>query len=362
MNKRYVCGAINCNYLTHGESMLRHHLTALHLDENNYKCPHCNLCLTNEEINGLAIDKIMFHLKMHDLYLYRCSVCTYYHYQKHKIKRHILDAHKNVPGDKITEIVRELDSSANVDETRTSLPLKKMAEVLDVTLDGAAVLAWRCGFCPFKCATRSEIVHHCTTEHKIKSQFKCGLCHFKCSAKPNYTNHFKTKHPNEKVNFVSSYYKLTEAEINSANSNSQNSSVDDLSEESDKSSFDTTPLWVKNKTGVKHIRGILLDDSKSTTTSVKRIPKVIEKLNELKSLQESMVSIITSPVKTSPVKEGNSKPKLSKIQASKDVVRLPDSYGNAYQNFYCCPSCQVFKTKKIKEFINHIYEEINYYR
>lgn len=339
--------------------MLRHHLTALHLGETSYKCPHCDLCLTKEEIDCLAIDNIMFHLKMHDLYLYHCPACQYYHYQKHKIKRHILDVHKNVSGEKNTEIVRELDSSANVDESRTSLPLKKMAEVLDVTIDGPSkVLAWRCGFCPYKCATRPEIVQHCTVEHKIKSQYKCGLCHFKCSAKPNYNNHFKTKHPNEKVHFVNSYYKLTEAELISGNPLSQNCSVDELSEESDKSSFDTTPLWVKNKTGVKHIRGILLDDSKATTTT-RRIPKVIEKLNELKSLQESSTSFLeivnSSPVKTSPVKES-----IAKI--CKDVVRLPDTYGNAYQNFYCCPSCQLFKTQKIKEFINHIYEEINYYR
>ena len=40
-NERYVCGAPGCSYLTCDETMLRHHLRALHFDETAYRFVHC---------------------------------------------------------------------------------------------------------------------------------------------------------------------------------------------------------------------------------------------------------------------------------------------------------------------------------
>jgi hypothetical protein len=39
--KRYVCGARNCAYLSIGETMFTSHIKTLHEQEQNYQCPHC---------------------------------------------------------------------------------------------------------------------------------------------------------------------------------------------------------------------------------------------------------------------------------------------------------------------------------
>lgn len=90
-NKRYQCCAVGCNYLCLEEGNLRHHLTALHMEDLNFVCVHCKKDLSD----AVDVDTIIKHLKLHDLHLYKCSSCDYMHNLKHKIERHIGEDHKN---------------------------------------------------------------------------------------------------------------------------------------------------------------------------------------------------------------------------------------------------------------------------
>lgn len=100
-NKRFVCGASSCSYLTCDETMLRCHIRTLHMDEDNYKCPHC-------VESGITLEKIGTHLKMHDTKLYKCSYCGYYHFHKYLVERHVNEKHS----EKVLSVivVRELDT------------------------------------------------------------------------------------------------------------------------------------------------------------------------------------------------------------------------------------------------------------
>lgn len=310
--------------------MLRQHFTTLHFDVTSYKCPHCQVELLSD-IDGLAIDNILFHLKMHDLHLYKCSHCSFYHYQKHKLDKHISDKHPDrIP---YMHIIRELDNSANQQDTRVGTAVKP-------TIDAQAELKpWRCGFCTYATNNRTDVQNHASQAHNIKSQFKCGLCQFRCSAKNNYQSHFKTKHPNCEINILSVYYKLTEEDL------VKKAVIEPVTEQE---TFDTTPLWSRDKPRIRHIRGILLDESKSSK-------KIAAKVVDLNKLTADKTNEDTATA------AGKLNADSAKVD-SKKSLKLPAQYGVPVKLFYVCPFCGRYKSKSVKEFVVHLYTEMNYYR
>lgn len=60
--RRFTCNARNCHYQNISENMLKRHLTTLHPNEEQYKCPHCNTLICQK----MDADKVIFHLRMHD--------------------------------------------------------------------------------------------------------------------------------------------------------------------------------------------------------------------------------------------------------------------------------------------------------
>lgn len=227
-SKRYVCGIVGCTYLTVNEDMLRHHYLALHAEETCYICPHCPNNL--EKFTGaINIDKIISHLKLHDVRLYKCPYCNYHKSQKHIVERHVTDKHPLSLNQVV--VVREDTNSPSKISKRESKSK-----------------SWACGLCNYTAYDKVEIVKHTSDEHGLKSQYKCSLCQYRCSYKNGFTNHFAARHTGCPVKIISVYKKI-EPDADQIN----------ISQEQ-MTSIDTTPLWLKGNTGLRHIRGILLEE------------------------------------------------------------------------------------------------------
>lgn len=156
--KRYVCGSIGCNYLCLEESLLRHHLFALHAHETVYYCKHCNENLCNADNKMINIDVVMKHLKLHDLHLYKCGYCKFIHNLKHKIERHISEKHLDKEMHVI--VVRKMESEPEVGSTHVLIN-----EVVPVV--SSMVRPWHCCMCKSRTSTREEIVAHVENKHDI---------------------------------------------------------------------------------------------------------------------------------------------------------------------------------------------------
>ncbi|XP_065580593.1 uncharacterized protein LOC136040278 [Artemia franciscana] len=99
-NKRFVCTVYGCWYLTLDEEMLKFHLISLH-SESSYSCKHCSMI-------DLAIEDYINHLKFHGPRLYKCPQCSYFHWQRTPMGRHIVEKHGNkYPREPI--VIREFD-------------------------------------------------------------------------------------------------------------------------------------------------------------------------------------------------------------------------------------------------------------
>lgn len=144
--RRFVCNARNCQYQNISDGMLSRHLTTLHPNEEQYKCPHCNVLICQK----MDADKVSLHLRMHDSKIYRCPKCMYAHYDKSEVDKHRSESHPNV-FDQAVLITR--------DETNTG------------QLDGQPkVSKWKCDLCNDLFATQKLIQAHIQSSHSIKYQ------------------------------------------------------------------------------------------------------------------------------------------------------------------------------------------------
>lgn len=175
---RYTCGARECSYISVDMAMFRCHWETLHAREDEYRCVHCppNQCLDTSI--PLSAARILAHLRMHDVSLYACSMCSYYHYRKHCIEKHLSDIHKEGS----IKIVREEHQSEPAAGPAVGAP----------TMD---LKPWQCGLCVFSSMLRPNVVNHCGTEHQSKMQFKCAYCPFRTSTKENVVKHQTNAHP-----------------------------------------------------------------------------------------------------------------------------------------------------------------------
>lgn len=154
--RRFVCNARNCQYQNVSENILKRHLTTLHPNEEQYKCPHCNSLICSK----MDADKVIFHLRMHDSKIYRCPKCMFSHHLKVFVEKHKDETHPGV-ADQVILITRDETTSAHIDGQ-------------------PKVLKWKCTLCNDLFATQKLIQAHIQTAHSIKFQvcylFKSG-CH-----------------------------------------------------------------------------------------------------------------------------------------------------------------------------------------
>ncbi|XP_053683290.1 uncharacterized protein LOC128733602 [Sabethes cyaneus] len=218
-NKRFICGAPNCRHLTTAENMLRNHLSTLHVDTKDYKCPHCPAVhIFSGQLN---IVKILEHLKLHDKELYRCSKCSLFLNNKSDMDRHISEKHPNVPNVS-TFVIRDGSTAGSVSSVAT---------------DDEVVFNWKCDVCKFKTVTLTEMRVHMQITHNIHAKYRCSLCLYSSSNKSQFTGHFEKDHPGSEIVIVSMYKAI----------------------EGDDSRADTTPLWRRETNKTKSIRGIMLE-------------------------------------------------------------------------------------------------------
>lgn len=99
------------------------------------------------------------------------------------------------------------------------------------------------------CKTRNNtlegIQNHVLEKHEIDSQYKCAQCSYKTNDKDTFTSHFKDVHDNKEIDIIYMYRKVEEGP----------------KEDKEEEAFDTTPLWQRDRPRVRHIRGILFDES-----------------------------------------------------------------------------------------------------
>ncbi|KRT79400.1 hypothetical protein AMK59_7735 [Oryctes borbonicus] len=231
INKRFVCGAQSCTYLCPEESMLRRHLMTFHSLDLNYTCLHCNSKLFEDKV--INVDTILKHLKLHDNHLYACGNCKFIHNLKHKVERHLSDKHPEKSSALI--VIRELGKEI---DTEGVVPAEKEEPKKP----------WRCGMCKFRCAGIEEVKNHTLVKHNVSAKQKCALCEFGIEEMTSLLKHFEIDHNGQPIDIIVSYYKEDEVQ--------QKPDTD--------SEFNTTPLWQRNKS-IKHIRGILLDDTNNKT-------------------------------------------------------------------------------------------------
>lgn len=233
-NRRYVCSAHGCSYICPEEGNLRHHLIALHDSETSFTCVHCKTDLAPTDA-----DSLIKHFKFHGLQLHKCHYCSFVHNLKHKIEKHITDTHFDLPVKVITVRFMESEPKDSTQEPSTSNVQSAPVPVTTTKY----YKPWRCCMCKYKSATQDGIQNHVLEKHEIDSQFKCALCSYKTNDKETFTDHFKATHNNQTIDVIYAYRKLEE------------------DKEKESETFDTTPLWQRDRPRVRHIRGILFDES-----------------------------------------------------------------------------------------------------
>lgn len=191
-------------------------------------------------------------------------------------------------------------------------PKGESAPTEEQTLPELSSKMWKCGICSdFQSFSKVCVLEHLAKTHSTKSKYKCSLCNMKSNHYHSFFAHFASKHSGEKVSYI-----RTLVQVNS-------SSVECSPLSGDSSDhFDTTPLWQRGATKVRHIRGILIEEEEIKTKKVKKV----EEKEETKGIIEP--SEIAAP--------GNS--------------------------FYCplCSDKKVFYTRSTDCFRSHLFTELNY--
>ncbi|XP_047998889.1 zinc finger protein 142-like [Leguminivora glycinivorella] len=185
---RYTCGASGCTYISVDEAMLKCHWETLHSGTNDFHCVHCPPHQALDKTKPLTAVRILAHLKMHDIRLYACSVCPYYHHRRQVLEKHLSETHA------VGNVLVVREESQPTPTTPTTAP----------TMD---LKPWQCGLCQFKSMLRPEVSEHCAKMHQSKMQYKCAYCPFRTSTPENVTKHQTTSHPNREPEIFYFYYR-----------------------------------------------------------------------------------------------------------------------------------------------------------
>ncbi|XP_050305539.1 uncharacterized protein LOC126742791 [Anthonomus grandis grandis] len=266
-HRRFVCCAQGCSYLCLEEGNLKHHIMALHSDETEFTCAHCKV-----KIEPTDIEHVIKHFKYHGLHLYKCNSCNFVHYLKHKVEGHIANSHLESVVKLVT--LRSMDAEPVDQEDGGSGSSTPQSTTL------SKFKPWNCCMCKAKYYTKEEIETHAIKKHNIDAQFKCTLCAFKSDSEEACRGHFIEQHSGHEFDIIFVYQKLDEEPVKEP-----------------LESFDTTPLWQRDKPRVRHIRGILFDESSPQPL---RSPKKKNTASSLKGLSTSKAGSSGVTIKSGP--------------------------------------------------------------
>lgn len=168
--------------------------------------------------------------------------------------------------------------------------------------------------------------------------------------------------------------------------------------------FDTTPLWQRDKQRVRHIRGILFDESgklpKKAPIKLQQMDTVIKMQDNLDRAIEAVVNAEDAKTKDSGFNNekiealdkqiddalnnivskriGGDEEKVEAVAVEKkddsviliedeggeenDVMGTFGPFGEPLNNRFLCPLCAQFKTRNISMVRSHLFEELQYYR
>lgn len=190
--QRNTCGAKGCSYISLDENMLKCHWETLHAELNSFHCVHCPPYQQLDTTRPLTSARIIGHLKMHDVRLYACSACSYYHYKRLVLEKHLTENH--IGSGQIVVVRQEATNDTGVTQASPAAP----------TMD---LKPWQCGLCKYRNMLRQEVIEHCSKAHNSKWQFKCPNCPFKGSTLENVCNHQSRVHPESRDDVYYYYYR-----------------------------------------------------------------------------------------------------------------------------------------------------------
>lgn len=297
--QRHTCGAKDCSYISSDEGMLRCHWETLHSAAVDYHCAHCPPHQHLNTSKMLTASRIIAHLKMHDVNLYACSSCSYYHYKKQIVEKHILDTHKEQGG--MVLIVRE----------EGNVPSANPAAVGTMDLK-----SWQCGLCKYKSMLRRDLIEHCSKQHQTKMQYKCAYCPFRTSDVENIVKHQSNTHPSKAEDVF--YYYYREGDV--------------------PNDADGTPRWQsqRQKCGIQD-------------SEVKTEPA-----------SDPTVQMPSTPIDLNLVKQevDNNETEMSVEELCKVYGEFCDPNGISYK----CSLCKTVMEFTREAMQSHLYEELNYRR
>lgn len=305
--QRHTCGAKGCSYISVDEAMLRRHWDALHSGTRDFHCVHCPPHQHLDTSKPLTATRIVSHLKMHDSTLYACSACSYYHFKREALEKHLSEIHKTGR----LMVVREENSAP----TGPAPVQNNAAPTMDLK-------PWQCGLCKFKSMLRPEVVDHCSKFHQSKMQFKCAYCPFRTSAIENVVKHQSNSHAGKTPDTFYYYYR--------------EGSIPDES--------DGTPRWMKQRQ-----KADTSEPSVKAESSVSPPPKAIT------ATETAPLTIDLNLVK----KETNDTLDAGLIDMQvlcKKFGQFCDPNGIKYK----CPLCSVVIEDTRELMQSHLFEELNY--
>lgn len=313
--QRHTCGAKGCSYTSLNEGMLKYHWEALHTGTIDFHCVHCPPYQHLDTSKPLTASRIIAHLKMHDIRLYACSSCTYYHYKRQVLEKHLHEVHK---GAGQVMVVRE--------EAVTQTPAVSQPAAPAPTMD---LKPWQCGLCKFKSMLRPEVIEHCAKFHNTKMQFKCPNCPFRGSNLENVTKHQQNSHPGSTEETFYYYYR--------------EGSIPDL--------VDGMPRWVKQRQKMAVPDSEVKTEVPDNTTQIGPPP---------------LVPIAPGPpplLPISPVVDINIVKKEIVERVDESIEELCVRFGQFCEPNglkYKCPLCKIVIEDSKEAMQSHLFEELKY--
>lgn len=188
--KRYVCGAKECQYQTISPDILQNHIVTLHALDRRFNCPHCGHDLSNSSNSS----EIINHLRFHDSKIFKCPTCPFVHYQKQQVEKHITESHPNSKE-------RALSLDRPLKKIETPKPAAK-----------TILYKWVCNICSKNFDSRPQVKTHVNQVHRLSHQFKCLMCHFSHDTKNAVKEHLQQVHGEQDISKIKLHFDKVESE------------------------------------------------------------------------------------------------------------------------------------------------------
>ena len=336
-NKRYACCHTDCSYCTLDDQMLLSHVQAIHPELTAYDCPHCRTEEKKPEEYRVEFDDVELHLRCHGELLFKCCYCSYYHWQKRTAESHVKEIHPKetiaVRDVRKDAELREREGNQKYDEENNKEPIV----AVNVPDQENTYRPFRCSICDSAQITKQNMLDHLDLAHGMRGQFKCVFCMLTSDNKTEIETHFKSAHSEQPENLdckAIRLYFIDQYNVSNSVAAYNNEPVD-VEERRE-------PLWRRDMPGLKHIRGILYEDSAHMDIPLPvQIPKQ-RTLNKKSSFskKEKLIS--------------ESEPVTLNIQNSTESNEPPIDIDEAADNFPMkCTECNLAK-KTIKGLKMHI--------